>query len=53
MSRRVVPGLPPDQYNFTLGLSVAAGLILGFVTQLEPQGGCRARLQGLFGLPPL
>ena len=39
--RRVVPGLPDNQYQFTLGLSIAAGLILGFVTQLEPQGAQR------------
>lgn len=31
-------GLPDDQYYFTLGLSMVGGLILGFVSRLEPQG---------------
>lgn len=34
----VVPGVPPEQYYFTLATSVAGGLIAGFVSKLEPQG---------------
>lgn len=35
----VVPGLPEEQYYFTLITSIAGGLVAGFVSKLEPQGG--------------
>lgn len=35
---RVVPGLPPDQYFFTLWCAIAGGLVAGFVSKIEPQG---------------
>lgn len=35
---RVPPGLPQDQYFFTLGCAVAGGLVLGAALRLEPQG---------------
>jgi hypothetical protein len=35
---RVVPGLPEDQYFFTLGCSIAGGLVAGFVSKIPPQG---------------
>lgn len=35
----VVPGLPEEQYAFTLVLSMIAGLTAGLVSTLEPQGG--------------
>lgn len=34
-----VPGVSSDMYFFTLGVSVAGGLVVGFVNTLEPQGG--------------
>jgi hypothetical protein len=34
----VVPGLPEDQYYFTLGCAIAGGLVAGFVSKIEPQG---------------
>lgn len=34
----VVPGVPDEQYYFTLLTSVAGGLVAGFVSKLEPQG---------------
>ncbi|GFR45534.1 hypothetical protein Agub_g6927 [Astrephomene gubernaculifera] len=34
----VVPGLPEEQYYFTLATSIAGGLVAGFVSKLEPQG---------------
>ncbi len=35
---RVVPGLPEDQYQLTLVLSIAGGIIAGSVLRLEPTG---------------
>jgi hypothetical protein len=35
---RVVPGLPQEQYVFTLGCAMAGGLVAGFVNKIEPQG---------------
>lgn len=35
---KVVPGLPENQYYFTLGTSIAGGLVLGFASKLEPGG---------------
>lgn len=34
----MVPGLPEDQYTFTLLLSMAGGLVAGAVTRLETSG---------------
>ncbi|GIL97012.1 hypothetical protein Vretimale_2731 [Volvox reticuliferus] len=34
----VVPGLPEEQYYFTLVTSFGGGLVAGFVSKLEPQG---------------
>ncbi|CAD7702504.1 unnamed protein product [Ostreobium quekettii] len=34
----VVPGLPRDQFYFTLVLSIAGGLVFGFASKLEPAG---------------
>lgn len=39
----VVPGLTSDQYGFTLAVAVAAGLVAGAVSRLEPQGACMRR----------
>jgi len=33
---KVVPGLPPEQYFFTLWCSIAGGLVAGFVAKIEP-----------------
>ncbi len=38
---KVVPGLPSDQYFFTLAFSVTGGLIAGFVSRIKPQGATR------------
>lgn len=35
---QVVPGLPEDQFYFTTLMAGVGGLILGFVSRLEPQG---------------
>jgi hypothetical protein len=35
---RVVPGLPQEQYVFTLWCAIAGGLVAGFVNKIEPQG---------------
>ena len=35
----VVPGLSPDHYFFTLGVSMAGGLVAGAACKLEPTGG--------------
>jgi hypothetical protein len=35
---QVVPGLPSDQYAFTLALSAAGGVVAGLVTRIEPAG---------------
>lgn len=35
---KVVPGLPQNQFYFTLGTSVAGGIVLGFASKLEPGG---------------
>jgi len=34
----VPPGLPSEQYYFTLGTSIAGGLVLGAVLRLDPVG---------------
>lgn len=34
----VVPGLPPDQYNLTLGTSILGGLVAGYASRLQPDG---------------
>ncbi len=56
----MVPGIPEEQYYFTLATSVAGGLIAGFVSKLEPQGkrttirlplGCAGRCIGFPFLP--
>jgi hypothetical protein len=36
---RVVPGLPIEQYYATLTCSIAGGLVAGFVSKIEAQGG--------------
>lgn len=33
-----MPGLPSDQYFFTLAFSITGGLIAGFVSRIKPQG---------------
>lgn len=40
---RVVPGLPIDQFYFTLVLSIAGGLVFGFSSKLEPAGWVQQR----------
>jgi hypothetical protein len=35
---RVVPGVPQEQYVFTLWCAIAGGLVAGFVNKIEPQG---------------
>lgn len=45
---RVPPGLPQDQYYFTLGCAVAGGLVLGAALRLEPQG--FVQRQWIYGL---
>ncbi|KAI8476668.1 MAG: hypothetical protein J3K34DRAFT_373727 [Monoraphidium minutum] len=50
---KVVPGLPSDQYYFTLAFSVAGGLIAGFVSKLEPQGIVQRRWVWLLIFSPL
>lgn len=35
---RVVPGVPPEQYVFTLWCAIAGGLVAGFVNRIEAQG---------------
>lgn len=45
---RVPPGLPQDQYVFTLLCSVAGGFILGSALRLEPQG--FVKRQWVYGL---
>jgi hypothetical protein len=45
---RVPPGLPQDQYFFTLGCAVAGGLVLGAALRLEPQG--FVQRQWIYGL---
>eukprot|EP01026_Neomeris_dumetosa_P044244 TRINITY_DN37239_c1_g1_i1.p1 TRINITY_DN37239_c1_g1~~TRINITY_DN37239_c1_g1_i1.p1 ORF type:complete len:319 (+),score=16.11 TRINITY_DN37239_c1_g1_i1:28-984(+) len=50
---RVVPGLPQNQYIFTLIVSVAGGLICGFVSRLEPQGFIKQRWVWVLLFSPL
>ncbi len=40
---RVPPGLPSEQYYFTLGCSIAGGLILGSVLRIDPTGFVKRR----------
>ncbi|KAG1656458.1 hypothetical protein FOA52_005888 [Chlamydomonas sp. UWO 241] len=40
---RVVPGIPADQYNFTLLTSICGGIIFGSAARLEPQGFVKRR----------
>lgn len=40
---KVPPGLPSEQYYFTLGCAVAGGLILGSVLRIDPQGFVKRR----------
>ena len=40
---RVPPGLPSEQYYFTLGCAVAGGLILGSVLRIDPTGFVKRR----------
>ena len=48
----VPPGLPEEQYLFTLGTSVTGGLILGAVLRIEPQGFVKRRwVYGLLFAP--
>ena len=49
-----VPGISSDMYFFTLGTSIAGGLVVGFVDRLEPQGGWvgGSRLTNAFDLSP-
>ncbi|KXZ51457.1 hypothetical protein GPECTOR_12g420 [Gonium pectorale] len=49
----VVPGLPEEQYYFTLITSVAGGLVAGFVSKLEPQGFVQRRWVWLLLFSPL
>ncbi len=35
----VVPGLPEDQYKLTLGTSILGGLVAGYASRLQPDGG--------------
>ncbi|GLI59244.1 hypothetical protein VaNZ11_001090, partial [Volvox africanus] len=49
----VVPGLPEEQYYFTLVTSVAGGLVAGFVSKLEPQGFVQRRWVWLLIFSPL
>jgi hypothetical protein len=42
---RVVPGLPIEQYYATLTCSIAGGLVAGFVSKIEPQGGWEKGLE--------
>jgi hypothetical protein len=49
---RVPPGLPSEQYYFTLGCAVAGGLILGSVLRIDPQGFVKRRwVYGLLFAP--
>lgn len=49
---RVPPGLPLEQYYFTLGTSVTGGLILGSVLRIDPQGFVQRRwVYGLLFAP--
>eukprot|EP01025_Chloroclados_australasicus_P061944 TRINITY_DN8133_c1_g1_i4.p1 TRINITY_DN8133_c1_g1~~TRINITY_DN8133_c1_g1_i4.p1 ORF type:complete len:346 (-),score=-2.87 TRINITY_DN8133_c1_g1_i4:1086-2075(-) len=40
---RVVPGLPENQYIFTLILSVSGGIVCGFASKLQPAGFVKQR----------
>ena len=49
---RVPPGLPQEQYYFTLGTAIAGGLILGAVLRIDPQGFVQRRwVYGLLFAP--
>ncbi|EFJ48694.1 hypothetical protein VOLCADRAFT_90449 [Volvox carteri f. nagariensis] len=49
----VVPGLPEEQYYFTLVTSIGGGLVAGFVSKLEPQGFVQRRWVWLLIFSPL
>ncbi|GIL97011.1 hypothetical protein Vretimale_2731 [Volvox reticuliferus] len=49
----VVPGLPEEQYYFTLVTSFGGGLVAGFVSKLEPQGFVQRRWVWLLIFAPL
>ncbi|GLC37253.1 hypothetical protein PLESTB_001143400 [Pleodorina starrii] len=49
----VVPGLPEEQYYFTLVTSIAGGLVAGFVSKLEPQGFVQRKWVWLLIFSPL
>lgn len=49
----VVPGLPADQYYFTLVTSIAGGFVFGFASQLEPAGFVQRRWVWLLIFFPL
>lgn len=34
----MVPGLPSDQYNLTLGTSILGGIVAGYASRLQPDG---------------
>ena len=50
---KVVPGLPADQYYFTLAFSVAGGVVAGFVSRLPAQGVVRRQWVWLLIFSPL
>lgn len=50
---RVVPGLPSDQYFFTLAFAVTGGLIAGFVSRIPAQGIVRRQWVWLLIFSPL
>ncbi|GMH42264.1 hypothetical protein BSKO_10183 [Bryopsis sp. KO-2023] len=50
---QVVPGLPMNQYYFTLGTSIAGGIVLGFASKLEPGGFITQRWQWAICFSPL
>eukprot|EP01023_Acetabularia_acetabulum_P004392 TRINITY_DN11835_c0_g1_i2.p1 TRINITY_DN11835_c0_g1~~TRINITY_DN11835_c0_g1_i2.p1 ORF type:complete len:364 (-),score=30.16 TRINITY_DN11835_c0_g1_i2:761-1852(-) len=50
---QVVPGLPENQYYFTLILSIAGGIVCGFVSRLEPQGFVKQRWVWVLLFSPL
>ncbi|GBF92753.1 methanol dehydrogenase [Raphidocelis subcapitata] len=50
---KVVPGLPSDQYFFTLAFSITGGLIAGFVSRIKPQGPVQRQWVWLLIFSPL
>ncbi|WIA33950.1 hypothetical protein OEZ86_007045 [Tetradesmus obliquus] len=50
---RVVPGVPPEQYVFTLWCAIAGGLVAGFVNRIEAQGIVKRKWVWLLLFSPL